>query len=77
MLNVGLIAPGEIIDSAIAFAKQNNVPVNSLEGFVRQLIGWREFIFVLCRPCAVKTKAAKQLIFIFFSIKDDLVQFLV
>ncbi len=44
MLNVGLIAPGEIIDSAIAFAKQNNVPVNSLEGFIRQILGWREFL---------------------------------
>jgi deoxyribodipyrimidine photolyase-related protein len=44
MLNVGLITPKAIIDQSIAFAKANNIPINSLEGFVRQIIGWREFI---------------------------------
>jgi deoxyribodipyrimidine photolyase-related protein len=44
MLNVGLITPQEIIKKSLAFAKQENVPINSLEGFVRQIIGWREFI---------------------------------
>lgn len=44
MLNVGLITPDEVITQSLAFAKANNVPINSLEGFVRQIIGWREFI---------------------------------
>ncbi|APQ18608.1 cryptochrome/photolyase family protein [Maribacter hydrothermalis] len=44
MLNVGLITPKEIIDICLNYAKQNKVPVNSTEGFVRQIIGWREFI---------------------------------
>ena len=44
MLNVGYIQPKYIVDKAIDFAKKNNVPLNSLEGFVRQIIGWREFI---------------------------------
>jgi deoxyribodipyrimidine photolyase-related protein len=44
MLNVGLITPTVIIEQSIAFAKANNIPINSLEGFVRQIIGWREFI---------------------------------
>ncbi len=44
MLNVGLITPKTIIDQSISFAKANNIPINSLEGFVRQIIGWREFI---------------------------------
>ncbi len=44
MLNVGLIPPQQIIDRAIEFARKNNVPLNSLEGFVRQIMGWREFI---------------------------------
>ncbi|MFT5751035.1 MAG: deoxyribodipyrimidine photolyase-related protein [Dokdonia sp.] len=44
MLNVGLIRPDEVIAQSLAFAKANNVPINSLEGFVRQIIGWREFI---------------------------------
>ncbi|KAG1667813.1 Small subunit processome component 20 [Nymphon striatum] len=44
MLNVGLLTPKEIIDSCLIYAADNNVPINSTEGFVRQIIGWREFI---------------------------------
>jgi deoxyribodipyrimidine photolyase-related protein len=42
MLNIGLITPQQIIDRVIS--KSDEVPLNSLEGFVRQVIGWREFI---------------------------------
>ena len=44
MLNVGLITPIEVVDRALTYAEENRVPINSLEGFVRQIIGWREFI---------------------------------
>lgn len=44
MLNVGLITPKEIIDACLVYAEENNIPINSTEGFVRQIIGWREFI---------------------------------
>jgi deoxyribodipyrimidine photolyase-related protein len=44
MLNVGLITPQEILKEAIHYAKQHAIPLNSLEGFIRQIIGWREFI---------------------------------
>jgi len=44
MMNVGLIRPLEVIESAISYANENDVPINALEGFVRQIIGWREFI---------------------------------
>lgn len=44
MMNVGLLTPKEIIDQAISFANKNDVPLNSLEGFIRQILGWREFI---------------------------------
>lgn len=44
MLNVGLITPGEIVDECLAFAQENKIPINSTEGFIRQIIGWREFI---------------------------------
>lgn len=44
MLNVGLLTPTEILDQAIAFADENEIPINSCEGFVRQILGWREFI---------------------------------
>ena len=44
MLNVGLLTPQKVLDRALEFAEENNTPLNSLEGFVRQIIGWREFI---------------------------------
>jgi deoxyribodipyrimidine photolyase-related protein len=44
MLNVGLITPDEIIEQTIKFSKEENVPIQSTEGFVRQIIGWREFM---------------------------------
>tara|TARA_B100000902_G_scaffold44358_2_gene51922 strand:- start:52 stop:1527 length:1476 start_codon:yes stop_codon:yes gene_type:complete len=43
-LNIGLITPQQVIDMTLDFAKDSNIPINSLEGFIRQIIGWREFI---------------------------------
>ena len=47
MLNVGLIHPQDIVDEAIDYAANHEIPLNSLEGFVRQIVGWREFIRVV------------------------------
>ncbi len=44
MLNVGLLTPQYIIDEALQFASNHDIPLNSLEGFIRQIMGWREFI---------------------------------
>ena len=44
MLNVGLLTPQFVLDEALNFAAKNDIPMNSLEGFVRQIMGWREFI---------------------------------
>ncbi len=44
LLNVGLIEPSEVINRALSFSKQENIPINSTEGLIRQIIGWREFI---------------------------------
>ncbi len=46
MLNIGLLTPQVIIDESIKHAKNNSIPLNSLEGFIRQIIGWREFMRV-------------------------------
>ncbi len=43
-LNIGLITPDELMDKALAYAHENDVHLPSVEGFVRQIIGWREFI---------------------------------
>jgi deoxyribodipyrimidine photolyase-related protein len=43
-LNNGLLHPSEVIDAAMkAFAK-GSIPIASCEGFVRQIIGWREYV---------------------------------
>lgn len=44
MLNTGLLTPRQVIDQALSFAANYDVPLNSVEGFVRQIIGWREFM---------------------------------
>lgn len=49
MLNIGLLTPQQIIDGAIAVAEKQNIPINSLEGFVRQVMGWREYIHLVYR----------------------------
>jgi deoxyribodipyrimidine photolyase-related protein len=40
-LNLHMITPLEVVDAALA---ASTVPLNSREGFVRQIIGWREFV---------------------------------
>ncbi len=47
MLNIGLLSPQQIIDKALHAAAKNNIPLNSLEGFIRQVMGWREFIHIV------------------------------
>ena len=43
-LNVGLLTPDEVVKAALAHAEKHETPLNSVEGFIRQVIGWREFI---------------------------------
>jgi len=42
LVNLGLITPKQIINKIKKY--ENNVKINSYEGFIRQIIGWREFI---------------------------------
>ncbi|RIJ32410.1 cryptochrome/photolyase family protein [Henriciella mobilis] len=44
MLNIGLLTPKLVLDAAISFIENKNIPMNSAEGFIRQVIGWREFM---------------------------------
>ena len=44
MLNVGLLTPRQVVNETLAYAQANDVPLNALEGFIRQIIGWREFM---------------------------------
>jgi len=44
LLNTGLITPQYIIKHTLSFADIHDIPINSTEGFIRQIIGWREFV---------------------------------
>lgn len=45
MLNIGLLTPAQIVEETLKV----DAPLNSKEGFIRQIIGWREFIFWMSR----------------------------
>jgi deoxyribodipyrimidine photolyase-related protein len=42
-LNLGLLHPREVCEATLSY--QGRVPLASLEGFIRQVLGWREFMF--------------------------------
>jgi deoxyribodipyrimidine photolyase-related protein len=44
LINIGLLTPRQIVDATLARHVQRPIPLNSLEGFLRQIIGWREFV---------------------------------
>ena len=43
-LNLGLLTPMECIQAAEKVYREGKAPLNSVEGFIRQILGWREFI---------------------------------
>lgn len=43
-LNIGLLSPDQILKHTLKHADKHAVPLNSLEGFLRQVIGWREYV---------------------------------
>jgi deoxyribodipyrimidine photolyase-related protein len=44
LINIGLLTPEQVVTAALTYARMHDVPLPSLEGFIRQIIGWREFI---------------------------------
>jgi len=43
-LNLGLITPDIIIKKILLHHKKSPIQLNSLEGYIRQILGWREFM---------------------------------
>jgi deoxyribodipyrimidine photolyase-related protein len=47
MLNSGLLCPEDILVNVLEKKTIAKIPLNSLEGFIRQIIGWREYMRLL------------------------------
>ncbi len=45
LLNIGLLEPLEIVRCAEAAYRAGQAPLNSVEGFIRQILGWREYVY--------------------------------
>ena len=45
MMNIGLITDKEVLEIVMKY--QNKVPIESFEGFIRQIIGWRNYMYTL------------------------------
>lgn len=43
-LNMKLLSPQECVDAATQAWQNHTAPINSVEGFIRQIVGWREFV---------------------------------
>jgi deoxyribodipyrimidine photolyase-related protein len=56
-LNVGLLSPAEIVAEAL----RHDAPLNSKEGFIRQIIGWREFVRLIYHRIGRKQRSANAL----------------
>lgn len=43
-LNLGLLTPEEVLARTLEFARRNRISIEILESFLRQIVGWREFV---------------------------------
>jgi deoxyribodipyrimidine photolyase-related protein len=62
-LNLGLLHPREVCERALTHAADpaNGVPLQSIEGFIRQILGWREFVRHIYRTKMPELRSANGL----------------
>lgn len=46
-MNLGLLDPRDVVGAALAASADGSAPLNSVEGFVRQIVGWRDWMWHL------------------------------
>ncbi|WP_170332132.1 cryptochrome/photolyase family protein [Ruegeria arenilitoris] len=57
-LNIGLLTPQQVVDATLAHAERKSIPLNAVEGFIRQIMGWREFMRATYEDLGVKMRGA-------------------
>lgn len=55
-LNIGLLNPDYIVKEALNYASKHRITLNNIEGFISQIIGWREFV----RAVYIMTEGTQQ-----------------
>lgn len=43
-LNIGLLEPREVCEAALGAWQSGSAPLHAVEGFIRQIVGWREYV---------------------------------
>jgi len=67
LLNIGLLEPKTVIRNAISAYEDDDIPLHSVEGFVRQVLGWREFMRVMYQKEGVSMRGKN-----YFDVQRDL-----
>ena len=58
MMNIGLLTPQQVVDQTLLRAEAGELPLNSLEAFLRQIVGWREFMAAMYRRHGVTMRTS-------------------
>lgn len=45
MMNIGLLIDIDVVNKSYSYYNKNKIPLNSFEGFIRQVIGWRNYVY--------------------------------
>ena len=63
MMNIGLLTDDEVVNTSYEYYLDNkkSIPIESFEGFIRQVIGWRNYVYTLYNLEGEKMKTTNQL----------------
>jgi deoxyribodipyrimidine photolyase-related protein len=56
LLNIGLLTPAQVLAAVLDFSHAHDISLASLEGFLRQIIEWREFMWGVYRAVGLEQR---------------------